>query len=366
MKPLYLLAFLTAFASTAPAQAPRQTRNLVLVTVDGLRWQEVFRGMDPALAASAETGMAEAEGVRERFAADTADERRRRLFPFLWSTVAESGVLLGNRDRGSRVDVANGHLFSYPGYSEILTGKTQDEAIASNDLQPNPSVTALEVLQRELDLAPHQIAVFASWEVFRGIASSGAGDFLINAGYQDLEIESPTPRLADLSRSQHWLLTPWRSVRHDYHTFELALEYLRSHTPRVLYLALGEPDDWAHEGRYDRVLETAHYFDQCLGRLWAAIESNVEYQGKTTMIVTTDHGRGRTPEDWRSHGAKVAGAEEIWIAAIGPDTPARGDVPDSAPALQADIAPTMLTLLGVSYQKLSGVQGKPLPLLIGE
>ena len=34
------------------------------------------------------------------------------------------------------------------------------------------------------------------------------------------------------------------------------MAHLRRAQPRVLYLALGETDDWAHDGRYDRVLET--------------------------------------------------------------------------------------------------------------
>ena len=64
------------------------------------------------------------------------------------------------------------------------------------------------------------------------------------------------------------MLTPWRSVRHDYITFEMALEYLRTVRPRLLHVALGETDDWAHDDRYDRYLENANYFDRCLRRLW--------------------------------------------------------------------------------------------------
>ena len=31
------------------AQSARKTRNVVVVMIDGMRWQEVFRGADPAL-----------------------------------------------------------------------------------------------------------------------------------------------------------------------------------------------------------------------------------------------------------------------------------------------------------------------------
>ena len=47
-------------------------------------------------------------------------------------------VSIGDRDHGSEAKVLNGHRFSYPGYSEILTGGPQDSLIDSNDLKPNP------------------------------------------------------------------------------------------------------------------------------------------------------------------------------------------------------------------------------------
>jgi len=149
-------------------------------------------------------------------------------------------------------------------------------------------------------------------------------------------------------------------------TFELALEYLKTVKPRALYIGLGETDDWAHERRYDRTLETAHYFDQCLRRIWEAVQADPAYRGKTTLLITVDHGRGSTPEDWNSHGAKVDGAEYIWIAALGPDTPAQGLVKTREARTQSDIAPTMLELMGLDYRLLEAVEGKPLPEVTGK
>ncbi len=342
-----------------------KTRNLVLVTADGLRWQEVFRGIDPALMEREDAGMKDAADVRARFWADSVEERRSKLFPFLWSTVAKKGVILGDRDNGAQVNVRNGHRFSYPGYSEILTGKPQDDLIDSNDMKPNPSRTSLQVLREELSLPHDKVAAFASWSVFEGIVASKPGEFEANAGYHALDVKPMTPRLTELSQAQFELLTDWPSVRHDYITLETALEYMRSKKPRVLYVALGETDDWAHERRYDRTLETAHYFDTALGKLWSLIQHDSAYRDKTTLIVTTDHGRGASPEDWNSHGAKVAGAEGIWIAAIGPDTPATGVAGKGSSYTQSDVAPTMLELVGVSPSKLEGAVGKPIDLIVG-
>ena len=357
---LLLLCAAGAFA------ADFQTKNIVLVTADGLRWQEVFSGMDPALEDRKDTGMAAASEVRDRFDAPTPEGRRRKLLPFFWTTLARDGILLGNRNLGSRADVRNRHRFSYPGYSEILTGRPQDDVIDSNANRPNPTATVLEIVGRELELPPARVALFGSWEVFSGIGAHDPDSIFINAGYARVESADASEQLRRLSEQQFALLSPWRSVRHDYSTFELALEYMRTVKPRVLYIALGETDDWAHDRRYDRTLETAAYFDQSLGRLWEAIQSDPQYRDSTTLIVTTDHGRGSTPDDWNGHGAKVAGAEAIWIAAIGPDTLPLGELESTLPVTQSDVAPTMLRLMGLSPALLGAEAGRPIQFIAPE
>ena len=350
-----LLFSLLLFLAALPAQ--QRPHNLILVTADGLRWQEVFRGPDPKLVHREDAGMKGAADVRQRF------RSRSQLMPFLWSTIASDGVIHGNRDRGSEVRVRNRHRFSYPGYSEILTGQPQDDVIDSNDNRPNPSTTVLEILRAEWDLPPTGVALFGSWSVFTGIGARTPGSILINAGFQALDLPNASPRLEALSQQQFELLTPWRTVRHDYITFEMAIEYLRTVQPRVLYIALGETDDWAHDHRYDRYLESANYFDTCLRRLWEFIQADPNYRDRTTMLVTTDHGRGSNPSDWNSHGDDVPGAEHIWIAALGPGIPAAGEATNSAPLTQSDIAPTMLHLVGIDYEKLAAVEGKPIHVL---
>jgi Type I phosphodiesterase / nucleotide pyrophosphatase len=351
---------LFAVSSVLVAADKRQTENLVLVTADGLRWQEVFRGIDPALMNAKEAAMQNAGKLRTKLWAESPEQRRRLLLPFVWGEIARQGTLLGNRDKGNSVRVTNAYRVSYPGYSEILTGRAQDAAIQGNDPIQNPAETVLEFLRRKWELPPERAALFGSWEVFHEIGERQPGSITINAGFRTLDGADLSPRLRELSRMQFELLTPWQSVRHDYITIEMALEYLKTKRPRVLYVALGETDDWAHDRRYDRVLETAAYFDQCLRRLWETLQSMPEYRGKTTMLVTTDHGRGGTLSDWHSHGSKVKGAESIWVGAIGPDTPAAGEITSAEENFQRDIAPTLLDLAGIGYREYEGVQGTPI------
>jgi hypothetical protein len=343
-----------------------KTKNLVLVTADGLRWQEVFRGIDPLLMSREDAGMKDAEELRTALWADSPEQRRRLLMPFLWTELTPQGVIFGNPDRRAAVTLRNRHHFSYPGYSEILTGRPQDDVIDSNDLRPNPSRTVLEILRQKWKLPKRKVALFGSWDVFEGIGAHDPEAVFNNAGYRRIQMQEPSERLAGLSRLQFEILTPWRNVRHDYITFEMAIEYLRTVRPRVLYIALGETDDWAHDRRYDRVLETARYFDACLKRLWDVLQNDPVYRGQTTLLVATDHGRGSTPQDWHKHGSKVEGAERVWIAAVGPDTPARGEAREAPAVTQSDIAPTMLELGGVDYRELTGVEGKPIDWIIGQ
>ncbi len=357
-----ILALLFAAMMAAGAAAQQDLhRSVVLITADGLRWQEIFRGADPAFFGREETGMKDARDVARRFGGASAAERRAKLLPFFWNELVKIGSLYGNRDKGSEVVVRNRHRFSYPGYSEILTGRPRDDLIDSNDNRPNPSFTVLEIVRKELGLAREQVALFGSWETFSGIGAHEPGSVFINAGYTSLELAGASARLIELSRDQFSLLTPWRTVRHDYTTFELALEYLRTRKPRLLYIALGETDDWAHAKRYDRYLEMIHYFDGCVGRIWRAIQQMPEYRDRTLLVAATDHGRGSKIKNWDRHGADVRGAQYIWLAVAGAGLAAGGEAGEGSRLTQSDIAPTILEWMGIPYTKLEGVAGRPLP-----
>jgi hypothetical protein len=360
-----LLRFLVAgLICVASAAAPRDTRNIILVTADGLRWQDLFGGLDPMLKDQKSAGMEGASALKVKLWRDTPEERRQALMPFFWRTLAPKGVVLGNVNKRSSVRVTNAYRVSYPGYAEILTGRAQDEAIRGNDAVRNPTETVLEFLRRKLELTSAQVALFGSWEMFHFIGEHQPGSIVINAGYRNYDGPHNSPRMRELSALQFEVLSPWTEERHDYITFEMALEYLRTAKPRVLHIAFDETDDWAHDKRYNRVLDAIGYLDSCLQKIWQTIGELPEYRGKTTLVVTSDHGRGGTPADWDGHGKDVAGAERIWMAVIGPDTPGRGEIENSGEVFQRDIAPTILDLMGIDYREYAGALGKPIELAL--
>ena len=129
-----------------------------------------------------------------------------------------------------------------------------------------------------------------------------------------------------------------------------AFDYLKRYNPKLLYIAFDETDEFAHEGKYDQYLLSANRLDGYIKNIWDWVQGDHYYKNKTTLIVTTDHGRGHEPIDyWRHHGSNVKGAEKVWIAVIGPDTPATGEVNNSRTIYSSQIAKTISTLLGVNY-----------------
>jgi hypothetical protein len=349
-----------ALADVSDAIHPLHTHNVILLTVDGLRIQELFAGMDPVVARKAKrSGIYDLERARKRFWRDTPEERRRALLPYFWDHLAPLGIVLGDKWKGSSVTPRNPLLFSAPGYAEILTGQYQPDVV-SNDVKRYGHPTVLQFVKRELGLGSRQVATIGSWDGFATLSSSEGGAFFTNAGYERVPADIATPRMTWLSDLQFEVMALWEEGRSDAVTFNLALEYLKTQRPRLLYVALDESDDWAHARRYDRLLDYINVLDSYLKTLWETVESLDGYRGRTTLIVTTDHGRGVTPSDWVDHDAGVAGSEDIWIAVIGPDTPGRGEVAPSPTVHQADIAATLLGFLGLDPRKFNPEAGPPI------
>src|SRR5262249_12979581 len=130
-------------ASCAQTSTSGTSRNVVIVTIDGFRWQELFGGAAQEYFKKSPDGKPTA--VEKRFWRDDAGARRETLMPFLWRTIAKDGVVFGDPSRTSLVHLTNGLWFSYPGYNEMLTGAA-DPRVDSNDKVPNPNVSVLEWL----------------------------------------------------------------------------------------------------------------------------------------------------------------------------------------------------------------------------
>ncbi|MGY3055118.1 hypothetical protein ACVWYG_003329 [Pedobacter sp. UYEF25] len=339
-------------ALTLQSIAQHKTKNLIVVTLDGMRWQDVYRGADSTLINS--TFTTDKDDVNKTYWASTPEERRTRLFPFLWSVIAKQGQLYGNRDAGNKNEVANPYRFSYPGYNEIFTG-FPDPRMDTNDPITNPNINVLEYINQQPGFKGKVIA-FSSWERFPQILNAYRSGLPVYAGYADLKNADANPRLKYLNELQHNVPTYLGdSTRLDFITYEFGKEYLKQYKPRVMYLAFDETDDMAHSGNYKFYLDRAKQEDGYIKALWEMIQSDPQYKNSTTLLITSDHGRGEMPiEAWRSHGKEINGSEQTWFAIMGPDTPAIGVVTTPTITYHKQLAQTMSELLGLDFKSNAG------------
>jgi hypothetical protein len=296
--------------------------NVILVVSDGLRWQEVFRGADSTILFGDPAAVGpDAYSIRQKYWRPTVEERRLALMPFVWGTLAREGQLRGNRDVGSHVDVTNEMRFSYPGYNEMLTGEP-DSRIDTNEFGPNPNVTVFEWLN-ERRAFRGRVAAFGTWDTFQDI---------FNVDRSGIDVRTHGAKPIDI-------VVQWD-----------VMAYLREKRPKAMFVGYAETDDWGHEGRYDRFLEAIHSVDNYMRELWEGAQSLKGYEGRTTLIFTADHGRGRSASDWRHHGKDVAGAEETFIITIGPGIAPRGEVRRSKNRL-GEVATRTASAVGLRFDR---------------
>jgi hypothetical protein len=359
------IAFLAlGVAAAAQQSSPLKTRNVVLIVSDGLRWQEIFTGADKSLMDSEHGGIwADPRTLQQKFWRDDISERRKALFPFLWGNIALHGQIYGNQTKGSIAHVTNGKAFSYPGYNEMLTG-VPDSRIDRNEFGPNPNKTVFEWLNSSPEFRG-KVAVFGTWKIFEDIFNKKRSGLVMQVGWDEPETGSLTLRQGLLNEL---FRTTTRLDDEDLYDSFLQiplLEYVSAKRPRLLFVGYGETDNWAHSGRYDLVLESAHGFDHFVEQLWTTMQSMPEYRDQTTFILTTDHGRGSGLVEWKEHGVEEKGSENIWIAVMGPDTAALGERVNVDAVTQSQIASTVAALLGKNYRSEVPAAGAPLSQAIG-
>jgi hypothetical protein len=344
-------------AATRPADPTRE--HVLVVMTDGLRWEEVFRGADPSLLTKANNDGRPIDELTQRYVRADVQAARAALMPFLWGHLVPAGEIYGNRDKNSDAHVTNGLNFSYPGYSETVVGYA-DPRVNSNDPTPNPNVTVFEWLNRQPEIAG-RTAAFGAWSVIGNVFNRERCGFADNAAYEPLTSIPNTPTLQLLNEWKAETPRVWDDETFDAPTFYTAVEYFKAKRPRLLYLSLGETDDWAHGGNYGNYLDAAHRVDDYLGRLWQMTQEDPEYKGHTTLIFLTDHGRGQGPETWKDHGEKIAESKYIFLAAMGPGVPSNGEIAGGETVTQSQVAATVAALLGKDWNKENPKAAPPLP-----
>lgn len=322
----------------------RKTENLLVIGWDGVRWEEIFTGVDSALMRDPAFTKRPA-AMQNQFWSDTVSARRKRLFPWFWSVLAHNGQLYGNRVIGNKVDVANPYNLTGPGFTETLVG-FGDPAVNSNSKIYNHNTNVLGFIDHQPGYRG-KIAVFAMSNLFDYILDKPRTGLIISCDTD--RVNRPELEFRLLNEMQELAPKPF-GERPDLLTYFQAKEYLTRVHPRVCYLEMGETDDYAHAGSYDFYISTLHAQESMIAALWDHIQSIPQYRDKTTLLIACDHGRGNAiKSQWTSHGPSIKDSKEIFILAMGPDTPPEGEVITPTQLYQGQIAATLAQFLGLHY-----------------
>ena len=344
---IFLLILAISLTEMLHAQ---KTENIIIITTDGFRWQEIFKGMDSAIANNPKFNQGDSSYIFEKYWSNDEKERRKKLMPFLWSVIESKGQIYGNRNYENKINNANPYKFSYPGYSEIMTGFA-DTTINSNDFPPNPNVTVLEFLNQQPALKG-KVAAFGAWEAFDRILNEKRSGIPVMSAFDAAGGKNPNANERLINAMNKDSYRPFGEGEClDVFTHYAALEYLKTKKPKVLYIAYGETDEWAHAGQYRSYLDAARQVDAWIKQLWDILQSDPQYKNKTALFITTDHGRGDIiKKEWRDHGKDVADAYQIWFAVMGPGIPAIGENKNNVQLYQDQFAQTIANLLGYTYK----------------
>lgn len=338
-------------ASSGGEVAPAKTSAVILITIDGVRWQEIFDGTDMTLA-------------RKENIPDEELQMAEAMLPNLYEHFVHNGVGLGAPGMGPDMLSAPPAL-SLPGYMELLSGRREPLCV-SNKCPAVSSRTLLDQAFASPSFKFGDVAAITSWEIIKDAATSNPTSFPMSFGRgygltrKKVGVTPEAKRILDKSEKSR--ATPGiGDYRADRFTAPLALEYLKARKPKLLYIGLGDPDEHAHHGDYRAYQRSLREADAFLGEVFKTLGQMGEYGATTTVIVTTDHGRA---SDFIHHGHHSPESQRIWMFAAGGSIPRKGLVPTLTERHLADIAPTIRHLLGLpadTYKHAGNILTEILP-----
>jgi hypothetical protein len=344
---LLVLSFFVGMQISLFAQAKAPARNLIIFVMDGYRWQELYTGADSAIIFNHQFNHTDSAWTVKKYWDSNMQARRQKLMPFVWGTIAQQGQLYGNRKWGNLVNVENTYWFSYPGRSEIFTGYF-DKAINSNDYPNNPNTNVLEFINQQ-HAFHNKIDIFSSWDAVARIMNRDRNGLHINIYGEDEKGAALTPMQRQANVLQHMLPDIFgKGERLDEATYALAKSYMLANHPRVLYIDLGDNDDFGHAGEYGDYLDAAHYADAMFKDIWDTIQKDPFYKDQTAMLIFPDHGRGLGAE-WTNHGSETKHSDETYLMAMGAGIKAKGEIKEKGQLFEAQFAQTISALLGFHF-----------------
>lgn len=328
-----------------------QTEKLIIVTLDGVRWQEVFKGVDSYILNNNVEATENRKEIINRFGIHSEEQSRRNLMPFIWKIVAQKGQIYGNRNFANKVNVSNPYWYSYPGYNEIFTGKVNLN-INNNSFGLSPDTNIFDFIATQENNQQKKIFALTYWSKFNEILNNENNNFVLYTNYKgggntpsfsDDQSEKIKQEVTSLFSDQD----NHRYILSDKKLYIDAKILLNKFSPKVMYLSFGATDTFGHENQYFSYLKSIHSVNVLLEDLWDFVQKNEDFKDKTTLLITTDHGRG-FEDNWHNHGSRIKGSNETWFAVIGPDTKIKGEMKERGQWYQKQLASFFIKVLGYS------------------
>lgn len=321
-------------------QAVTRPARVIVIAIDGVRYQDVFGG------------------ARASWLAEGPVPSREELVPTLVE-LERRGAVLG-APGGLGFYASGPNFVSLPGYMEILSGSSGTGCTENDCVRIRRATLLDEFFARSGD--PTRSAVFSSWPQVSRAASGAFGSGVVSAGpfegtrHDVLEAHAECRRLLEAGRRD---VLP-DGLRRDDATAGLALAYLRAMDPDFLFLSLGETDEHAHAGDYPGYLTALQRADGWVARFFEE-QRRAEVSGRpTALFVTTDHGRSY---DFNDHGRSYPESSRSFLIAAGSAIRPVGRLPWSGGALR-DIAPTVRLLTGLDRPPRDASDGRVLNELV--
>jgi hypothetical protein len=237
-----------------------ETENVIILVIDGVRNEEAF------------------------------DDPTHQYIPHIWNDLRPDGTIYTDMYITNRTATTQGHFSITTGTRSIvpLTFGTR----SNNSREHRPSF--FEVYRKTFDLPRSE-----TW-IISGKSQLSTCDYSLHPMWGEEFCAS----------------MEYHAGNNDHATMERLYEVVTMDSPSLVLINLKDVDEKGHFEAYEDYVNAIMIADSLVYDLWQNIQSDTHYKDKTTLFITTDHGRGL---DVRTHGGTDHYNRHVMFLALGPD-----------------------------------------------